>query len=82
MIRGVTDTNERPQVMNNRSATVMLGLEGMAVVFYAEPMRLGGEPHRTRGRLHRIQRRAARFPGRIAQPDSAPAPSLTSTPSP
>jgi len=59
-------------------------VELMKTVFYAEPMRLGGEPHRTRGRVHRIQRRAARFshPGRIAQPDSAPAPSLTSAPSP
>ena len=35
-----------------------------------------GAPHRTRGRVHRIQRRAARFshPGRIVQPDGAPAP--------
>jgi hypothetical protein len=52
---------------------LVLGL--MKMVFYAEPMQLGGEPHPTRGCVHRIQRRAARFshPGWIAQPDSAPA---------
>ena len=59
-------------------------VELMKTAFYAEPMQLGGTQHRTRGRVHRIQRRAARFshPSRIAQPDSAPAPLLTSAPSP
>src|SRR5271166_3553282 len=46
MIRGVTDTNERPQVMNNRSATVMLGLEGMAgVLRRADATRRRAAPH-------------------------------------
>ncbi|BDE12629.1 magnesium-translocating P-type ATPase [Mycobacterium kiyosense] len=31
------------------------------IMFYAEPVRLGGKPIRTRGRAHRIRRRAARF---------------------
>ncbi|MFZ3267264.1 MAG: hypothetical protein WA285_01295, partial [Mycobacterium sp.] len=59
-------------------------VELMKTAFYAEPMQLGGTQHRTRGRVHRIQRRAARFShrSRIAQPDSAPAPLLTSAPSP
>jgi hypothetical protein len=36
MIRGVPNTNERPQVRENSSATAMLGLEGMAVLAVSE----------------------------------------------
>ncbi|MGZ4529366.1 MAG: magnesium-translocating P-type ATPase, partial [Mycobacterium sp.] len=31
------------------------------MMFYAEPIHLGGQPRRTRGHAHRIRRRAARF---------------------